>query len=662
MTHKIDRFLINFSSLQRDFYRVFLIAIVLISSALISSCDSKQSTDRGEKSQLSGTQTPLYLDSNAPVSIRVDDLISRMTLEEKIGQMTQVEKDSIRPGDITEYNIGSILSGGGGSPDQNTIEGWTAMTDAFQREALATRLGIPLIYGVDAVHGHGNLFGATIFPHQIGLGAAGNPDLMNRIGQATAREMLATGIPWNFAPVLAVPQDIRWGRTYESFSENTELVTELGVAYMEGLQVLQDDFTPAPGQTLYVLSTPKHYIGDGGTEFGTSTEATYLLDQGDMRIDEPGVRSLFLPPYQTAVEKGAMSIMPSYSSWFGTKMHAQEYWLSVVLKGELGFPGFVISDWGALNQIDFNYYTAVVTAINAGVDMNMVPSDYKGYIDVMKKAVDDGDISGSRIDDAVRRILTVKFLLGLFDYPFADASLSSVVGSDDHRELARQAVRESLVLLKNDNNLLPIDKDKKTIYVAGRAADDIGLQCGGWTITWQGTSGDIQPGTTILEGITDAVSLETEIQFDASGQFDGLADVGIVVVGEFPYAEGVGDKADLTLSEKDIQIIKDVREHSKAMVVILISGRPLIITDQYQDVDAWIAAWLPGTEGNGISDLLFGDYTFKGTLPFSWPRDMDQLPFDFENLPTTGCQSPLFPQGYGLNVSHNSPPILDECD
>ena len=346
MTNRIDRFLNRFSCLQRDYYRVFLIAIVLVFSALVASCDNNQSERLGGRSESAGTETPLYLDTNEPVPVRVDDLISRMTLEEKIGQMTQVEKDSIQPGDITEYNIGSILSGGGGSPDENTIEGWRAMTGAFQREALATRLGIPLIYGVDAVHGHGNLFGATIFPHQIGLGAAGNPDLMYRIGQATAREMLATGIPWNFAPVLAVPQDIRWGRTYESFTENTELVTELGVAYMEGLQSLPDDFTPAPGQTLYVLATPKHFLGDGGTEYGSSTESTYLLDQGDMRIDESGVRSLFLPPYRTAVENGAMSIMPSYSSWYGTKMHAQEYWLSDVLKGELGFPGFVISDWG----------------------------------------------------------------------------------------------------------------------------------------------------------------------------------------------------------------------------------------------------------------------------------------------------------------------------
>jgi beta-glucosidase len=490
----------------------------------------------------------------------------------------------------------------------------------------------------------------------------GNLDLVYQIGQATATEMLATGIPWNFAPVLAVPQDIRWGRTYESFSEDTDLVTELGVAYLQGLHSLPDEYTPAAGQTYYVLATPKHFLGDGGTEFGTSTESTYLLDQGDMRLGETSVRSLFLSPYRAAVENGAMSIMPSYSSWNGTKMHAQEYWITDVLKGELGFSGFVISDWGAINQIDFNYYTAVVTAINAGVDMNMVPSDYKGFINAMKSAVENGDISMSRIDDAVRRILTVKFLLGLFDHPFADPQLVDTVGSEAHREIARQAVRQSLVLLKNENNILPMDKDVNTIYIAGRAADNIGLQCGGWTITWQGASGDIQPGTTILEGIQEAVSPNTGIHYDAAGNFDGEADVAIAVVGEIPYAEGVGDKADLNLSDKDIEIINKVRAHSKKMVVIILSGRPLIITDQYQDVDAWVAAWLPGSEGQGVADVLFGDYPFSGTLPVSWPRDMDQLPFDFENLPTQGCQSPLFPIGYGLNVSRTSPPDLLDCE
>lgn len=639
-----------------------LIVIFVLLTVLISACDIIQAESPSNISELSVTQSQQYLHSSQPISARVEDLVSQMTLEEKIGQMTQVEKGSIRSGDITNFFIGSILSGGGGSPDENTVDGWVEMTDAFQKEALATRLGIPLIYGVDAVHGHGNLFGATIFPHQIGLGATGDPDLVNQIGQATAVEMLATGIPWNFAPVLAVPQDIRWGRTYESFSEDTDLVTELGVAYLQGLQSLPDEYMPATGQTHYVLATPKHFLGDGGTEFGTSTESTYLLDQGDMRLDEASVRSLFLPPYQAAVENGAMSIMPSFSSWNGTKMHAQEYWITDVLKGELGFSGFVVSDWGAINQIDFNYYTAVVTAINAGVDMNMVPSDYKGFINTMKSAVTNGDISMSRIDDAVRRILTVKFLLGLFDHPFADPPLVDTVGSEAHRELARQAVRQSLVLLKNENNALPIDKDTNTIYVAGRAADDIGLQSGGWTITWQGASGGIQTGTTILEGMQQAVSANTEVYYDAAGNFDGEADVAIVMVGEFPYAEGAGDKADLNLSERDIEIINKVRAHSKKIVVVIISGRPLIITDQYQDVDAWVVAWLPGSEGQGIADVLFGDFPFSGTLPVSWPRDMDQLPFDFENLPTQGCQSPLFSFGYGLDVSGNSAPDFLNCE
>ena len=653
-----------YSSLYMGFIisKFRLIILVAFITIFTSACDSIQSETPSNVSELSGTQAPQYLDSSQPISARVEDLVSRMTLEEKIGQMTQVEKDSIQPGDITNFFIGSILSGGGGSPDENTVDGWVAMTDGFQKEALATRLSIPLIYGVDAVHGHGNLFGATIFPHQIGLGAAANLDLMYQVGQATAKEMLATGIPWNFAPVLAVPQDIRWGRTYESFSEDTDLVTELGVAYMQGLQSLPDDFTPAPGQTHYVLATPKHFLGDGGTEFGSSTESRYLLDQGDMRLDEASVRSLFLPPYQAAVENGAMNIMPSYSSWNGTKMHAQEYWITDVLKDELGFTGFVVSDWGAINQIDFNYYTSVVTAINAGVDMNMVPSDYRGFINVIKMAVENGDISISRIDDAVRRILTVKFLLGLFDHPFADPQLTNTVGSEAHRELARQAVRESLVLLKNENNVLPIDEDIDTIYIAGRAADDIGLQCGGWTITWQGASGDTQQGTTILEGIQNAVSADTEVVYVPDGDFDGIVDLTIVVVGEFPYAEGVGDKADLNLSGKDTEIINRARAHSEKVIVIIISGRPLVITDHYRDADAWVAAWLPGSEGQGIADVLFGDYPFKGTLPFSWPRDMDQLPFDFEDLPTEGCQSPLFPMGYGLNVSTTSAPDLLDCE
>ncbi len=607
-------------------------------------------------------QLPIYLDPAQPISARVDDLLGRMTLAEKVGQMTQVEKNSIAPGDITEYFIGSILSGGGGSPVNNTVSSWQEMTAAFQDEALATRLGIPLIYGVDAVHGHGNLYGATIFPHQIGLGATGDSELVRQIGQATAEEMLATGIPWNFAPVVAAPLDIRWGRTYEAYGQDPELVGALGLAYLQGLQTLPDDYTAAPGQSLYTLATPKHFLGDGGTVFGTSTEGNYLLDQGDMRLDEAGIRNLFLPPYQLLVENGAMSIMPSFSSWNGTKMHAQQFWLTDVLKEELGFAGFLVSDWGAINQIDFNYYDAVVTAINAGIDMNMVPFDYKTFINVMLEAVENGDISLERIDDAVSRILRAKFELGLFDRPYGDPDLTTAVGSDAHRELAREAVRQSLVLLKNDAMSLPIAKDTPLIYVAGQGADDMGLQSGGWTIEWQGRTGDIQPGTTILEGLQSSVSSGTEVQYAADGQFDGIAEVAIVVVGEFPYAEGVGDKADLGLSKKDIDIIQNVRAHSEKMVVVILSGRPLIITDQLDEADAWVAAWLPGSEGQGVADVLFGDSPFTGKLPVTWPRSMDQLPLDPDDPPAQGCQGALFPIGYGLDPQSTEPQGLPDCD
>jgi beta-glucosidase len=585
-----------------------------------------------------------------------------MTLQEKIGQMIQVGKDGIRPGDVTEYFIGSILSPGGGSPLKNNVEGWAEMVNAFQEEALETRLQIPLIYGVDAVHGHGNLFGATIFPHQIGLGATRNPELVRQIAQATAEEILATGITWNFAPVLASAQDIRWGRTYEAYSEDTALVEELGTAYIQGLQTLPEDYSAAPGQTIYVLATPKHFIGDGGTTWGTSTTESYHIDQGDMRLDEAAVRELFLSPYQTAIDIGAMSVMPSYSSWNGIKMHAQEYWLTDVLKGELGFQGFVISDYNALNQIDEDYYTAVVTGINAGVDMNMISSDFKGFITVMERAVKNGDISEARIDEAVRRILAVKFQLGLFDHPFADSDLVDVVGSEEHRQLARQAVRESLVLLKNEEQVLPLDKNIPLIHVSGAKADSIGVQTGGWTITWQGSFGSLQSGTTILEAIQDSVSPDTVVAYSSNGTFDEIAEYGIVVVGETPYAEGVGDNDDLSLSKTDLQLLQNAREASEHLIVIILSGRPMVITEQFQMADAWVAAWLPGTEGQGIADVLFGDQPFTGKLPFTWPRSNDQMPINLNNSSeNTGCDAPLFPFGYGLGEAGSQPIEWIDC-
>ena len=645
--------------------------ICLLMGMLLSACSgaippaSTQQPAPSTSVAAASTPAPCYTkDMSVSIDQRVEMLLACMTLAEKIGQMTQVEKNSIKPGDITTYFIGSILSGGGGAPaGDNTPAGWARMVNGFQDQALATRLGIPLIYGVDAVHGHNNLYGATIFPHEIGLGAANDPALMEAIGSATAAEMLATGATWNFAPVIAVPQDTRWGRTYEAYSESTQLVSTLGAAFVKGLQTEPAGFKPDAGDSIHVLATPKHFLGDGGTKYGTSTQNTfnkpYLLDQGDMQVDEATLRTLYLPPYKAAIDTGAMSIMVSFSSWNGLKMHAQKTLLTDILKGELGFKGFLVSDWGAIDQIDpTDYYKSVVTAINAGVDMNMVPYDYAKFMDAMNQAVTNGDIKQDRIDDAVRRILKAKFMLGLFYHPSADPALLPDIRSKAHLELAREAVRKSLVLLKNDNEALPLTKDTPAILVAGPAAANIGMQAGGWTIEWQGKSGDIIPGTTLLDGIKAAVSANTQVKYSSSGNFGENADVGLVVVAEEPYAEGVGDASDLRLGAADIAAIKSVREHVKKLIVVIISGRPLVITEQLSQADAWVAAWLPGSEGAGVADVLFGDFPFSGKLPYSWPRTNEQLPININNLQgKTGCDAPLFPFGYGLKIGETAPAI-----
>jgi beta-glucosidase len=613
---------------------------------------------------VSFAQDAPYLDPSSDVEARIDDLLARMTLEEKIGQMTLVENNSITPESVTRFNIGGVLSGGGGYPNPNTPESWAAMVDGFQQAALSTRLGVPLIYGVDAVHGHNNLYGATIFPHNVGLGAGNNPDLVRQIAEVTASEMIATGIFWNYAPVMAVPQDIRWGRTYEGFGENTALVDSLSNAYLLGLQ-------GTLGDPMSVLATPKHYVGDGDTTWGTSERGS--IDRGDARVDEATLRTRDLPPYITAIENGAMSIMTSYSSWNGVPMHGNRYLINDILKGELSFNGFVVSDWGAIDLIADDYYDAIVRAINAGIDMNMVPQNYPLYIETLNKAFENGDISIERIDDAVRRILRAKFMMGLFEHPFSDPTLLDSVGSEAHRAVARQAVSESLTLLQNENQALPLAKDAAVIFVAGQGADDIGLQSGGWTIKWGGGMGDITPGTTILEGIEAAVSPETEVHFNIIGRFNRvtdendnpiIADVGIVVIAEFPYAEGEGDNAFLDIDPADAAIIERMRERSDKLIVILLSGRPMIISDFLMTADAFVAAWLPGTEGEGIANVLFGDQPFTGRLPYTWPRAIEQIPFDFDNLPDDGCDAPLFPFGYGLTVEDTTSRWLElaaEC-
>ncbi len=584
-----------------------------------------------------------YRNPEVPVEERVEDLLTRMTLEEKIGQMTLIEKNSINPNDITNRFLGGLLSGGGGSPDNNSVEGWAGMVDGFQDYALQTRLGIPLIYGVDAVHGHGNLYGAVFFPHNIGLGAANNPQLMADIGRVTAQEMIATGIYWNYAPAVSVPQDIRWGRTYEGYSENTDIVSSLAAAYLQGLQ---GGDLAAPDT---VLATPKHYVGDGGTAWGSSTTNDYMIDQGVTDVDEETLRTVHLLPYVAAIDAGAQNIMISYSSWGGMKMHGQDYLINDVLKDEMGFDGFIVSDWAGIDQVDPDYYTAVVKSINAGIDMNMVPYNAGMFIDALTAAVEAGDVSMERIDEAVRSILKVKFAMGLFEHPNSDPKLAPLVGSEEHRAVAREAVAQSQVLLKNEGEMLPLPKDLPTLYVAGAAADDIGIQSGGWTIEWQGKQGDISPGTTILQGIENAVSPETTVVYNKFAQFgDVPGEESIVclgVVGEMPYAEGQGDSATLALPVKELRTINRLVEMCDQLAVVLVSGRPLMVADQVENWDALVAAWLPGTEGQGVADVLFGDKPFTGKTAYTWPINIEQLPLDFNNL---GEDEVLYPFGFGL--------------
>ena len=382
-----------------------------------------------------------YQDSHAPIVGRAQDLLARMTLAEKIGQMAQVENRSISPAEVTQQAVGSVLSGGGGNPEPNTPETWAAMVRGYQEAALQTRLGIPLLYGADAVHGHSNVKGAVVFPHNIGLGAARDALLSQRIGQITAAEALATGIHWAFAPAVSIPQDIRWGRTYEGFSEDTDLVSLLGVAQLQGLQ--DRDGSPDLGHPRTVLASVKHFVGDGGTNWGSNDTNDWLIDQGVTEVDEATLRAVHLPPYVAALEAGARNIMVSHSSWGGLRMHAHKYLLTDVLKGELGFAGFLVSDWGSIDAIAPDYYTAVVTSINAGVDMVMVPFDGYRFITHLTRAVEDGDVPLTRVDDAVRRILTVKFELGLFERPFGDESLLPFVGSEAHRAVAREAAKSN---------------------------------------------------------------------------------------------------------------------------------------------------------------------------------------------------------------------------
>ena len=586
-----------------------------------------------------------WLDASLTLDERVAALLSQMTLDEKIGQMTQIESDSIDPAGTATYLLGSILaSGSGNPPGENNAQNWYAMVDGYQQAALGTRLGIPIMYGVDMVHGASHLTGTTIFPQNIGLGATRDPALVTQVCRVTAEESAAAGVRWAFGPVVAVPQDVRWGRTYEGYGESPKLVSRLGSACIKGLQ----------GQDLSdqaaMLATAKHFLGDGGTAFGTSTQnimdTPYLLDQGVTELDDATITRLFLPPYAAAVKQGVRVVMTSYSSTReGGKMTGDRHWITDVLKGRLGFSGMVLSDWGAVDQIDpADYEASVAAAIDAGVDMVMVPYDAERFQAALRAAVASGAVAESRIDDAVSRILRVKFEMGLFEQPMPPAGLWDGVGSAAHRELARTAVSRSAVLLKTRKGALPI-APQASVLLAGAGADDIGIASGGWTLTWQGQPGPVTTGTTLRSALES--QLGADLTFSKFGEFAAgtHADVGVVVVSEPPYAEGVGDSADLSLAPAVLGVIGKVRPLVDKLVVVIMSGRPVMLTGITDQADAVVAAWLPGTESEGLADVLLGARPFTGRTPYTWPATATDAP----RVGKKACDGAVYPFGYGLD-------------
>ncbi|XP_047973267.1 beta-glucosidase BoGH3B-like isoform X1 [Salvia hispanica] len=596
----------------------------------------------------------VYKDPLAPIEARIKDLLSQMTLPEKIAQMTQIERSVATPSAIKDLSIGSILSAGGSGPFENAkTSDWAAMADTFQKAALQSRLGIPLLYGIDAVHGNNNVYGATIFPHNIGLGATRDADLVRRIGAATALEVRASGIHYTFAPCVAVCRDPRWGRAYESFGEDPQIV-KMMTSMVTGFQGQppQGHLSGYPfvAGRENVVACAKHFVGDGGTRNG--------VNEGDTVSSYDELERTHMAPYLDCIAQGVCTIMASYSSWNGTKLHSSRFLLTEILKEKLGFKGFIISDSEALDRLSSphgsNYQQSVLSAITAGIDMVMVPLRYQLFLADLLHLVESGKIPITRIDDAVVRILRVKFAAGLFEHPLSDSSLLGRVRCEQHKQLAREAVRKSLVLLKNGPDstkpFLPLDRNAKRILVVGKHADDLGYQCGGWTATWEGKSGRITTGTTILEAIREVVGAKTEVIYEENpSESINRRDYSfaIVVVGEAPYVESGGDSLDLKIHFNGAELASSVADQVPTLV-ILISGRPLAIDPQLLNkAHALVAAWLPGSEGTGVVDVIFGDHGFQGRLPMTWFKDVAQLPMQAES----NSYDPLFPVGYGLTTS-----------
>lgn len=607
---------------------------------------------------------------NKQITQRVQTLLNEMTLAQKVGQMTQAERTTCSAKDVFKYHLGSVLSAAGSCPSDNHLQDWIAMNDAYWHASMQSddnHLAIPILYGLDAIHGNNNVKGAVVFPHNIGLGASRDFSLVEKIARATAEEVLAAGVDWVFAPNLAVARDYHWGRTYESFSEDPQLVSQFAQHMVTGLQGKLDEAG--------VLACVKHWIGDGGTIHG--------IDQGNTVLDWQQLEQTHVTPYYAAIEAGAMAVMVSFSSWNGDKCHAHHFLLTEILKGKMQFPGLLISDMQGIDYLADDFYLAVAQGVNAGIDMFMVPDNWRQFIEHLISHVELGTVPIQRINDAVTRILSVKMAYGLFDKPCPSQrrlSGSERFGCQQHREIAREAVRKSLVLLKNQNNLLPLSRQAK-IAVCGRNANNIGHQCGGFTITWQGLSGndDFPHATSIWQGIQAA---RPDARLCDSNDLLTLdpdnTDVAILVVGEKPYAEGVGDirhNDDILMESgsqvngqiklfkaagdsielqhmypEDLVTMQTLHDKGIPIVAILVSGRPLIINQELELASAFVAAWLPGSEGGGVADVLFGEHDFVGRLAFSWPKQSN-LPVNIGDR----YYNPKFPFGFGLSYGKVNP-------
>ena len=593
---------------------------------------------------------------NAKQEALVNGLLNRMTLQQKIGQMTMAERLTATPSDVKEYGLGAVLSGGGSHPGANAPEDWAQMNDAFWEAAVGdgAGLGIPILFGCDAVHGHNNVRGATIFPHNIGLGAAGDAQLVAEAARVTAREMLDCGLDWNFAPTLAVVQNCQWGRTYESFGNDPQRAAAFGRHYISALQ--QEG----------ILGCAKHWVGDGGTTHG--------IDQGETTLAWEQLQATHMAPYRPAIDAGVMSVMVSFNSWNGDKCHGHRFLVTQTLKQALGFGGIVVSDWDGINYLHEDYRTAIRLSVNAGLDMFMVPERWREFIAGLEAEVRQGHVSSTRIDDAVRRILGAKLRCGLLDGPKPSqrpGAGTGCTGSPAHRQVARQAVRRSLVLLKNEQGVLPLQAGQR-ILVAGKNAHNLGRQCGGWTLSWQGETGNgAIVGTTIWEGIR-ALAPNAQLSLDGRGEEADRKrhDVALVVIGETSYAEGFGDiragddliveagsmvnglmnpltpyAQSLELADihpEDLACIRRIAARGVPVVAVLVSGRPLVVNREMAASSAFVAAWLPGAEGRGVAEVLLGQADFAGRLPLPWPRDAQNAKDD-----------PLFPAGYGLKFTQN---------